>query len=104
MARARGLDVIATEECARKGRTDEEQLEFAAEQGRVLITRNRGDFERATERFQALGRPHAGVLIVPPSIAGNNYAGLVRAIEAFEQLCVGVLPPYMLSYLDPVRR
>jgi hypothetical protein len=104
LARLYGLDVLATEECGRKGTTDEQQLQFAAEQGRILITRNRGDFEDMTVRFEAEGRLHAGVLVVPPSIIGNDYAGLVRAVESFEQLYGGVLPPFTVTYLVPVRR
>ncbi len=45
--------------------TDEEQLEFAAREGRVLVTANQGHFARLHWECVAAGRTHAGIVIVP---------------------------------------
>ncbi len=45
--------------------TDEEQLEFAAREGRVLVTANKGDYTRLHWEWVAAERAHAGIVIVP---------------------------------------
>lgn len=51
LLRARGLDVITVPEQKTLGKTDAEQLEFAAAVQRCLITHNRVDFERLHLQF-----------------------------------------------------
>ena len=41
IAREQGLDVLSTHESGRNGLDDEEQLRFAAQEGRILVTCNR---------------------------------------------------------------
>lgn len=43
IARGLGLDVLSIHEIDRRGLPDEEQLRFAASQGRIFLTRNRDD-------------------------------------------------------------
>lgn len=104
ICRARGLDVVATEERGRKGASDASQLELAASEGRVLVTRNRGDFERLTRQFMGAGLPHGGVLVVPRSLSQNNLAGLAEAILMYDREHPEGMPPYAIDYLVPVRR
>ena len=42
---ARGFVVHTTVGAGRRGTTDEQQLEYAADQGLTLLTQNRADFE-----------------------------------------------------------
>jgi predicted nuclease of predicted toxin-antitoxin system len=42
--RLRGFDAISTHELDRQGRSDEEQLLYAAAKGRVIFTYNTADF------------------------------------------------------------
>jgi predicted nuclease of predicted toxin-antitoxin system len=65
IARARGIDIITSRESGFNGRPDDEQLLFAARQGRCFVTENFGDFVQLTHEFQAAGHPHAGVALVP---------------------------------------
>ncbi|MCA9792460.1 MAG: DUF5615 family PIN-like protein [Candidatus Eremiobacteraeota bacterium] len=41
IAREQPLDVLSTHESGRNGLDDEEQLRFAAQEGRILVTCNR---------------------------------------------------------------
>jgi hypothetical protein len=71
----RGHDVLVTARIGRRSAGDEEQLAFAADLGRVLVTYNRGDFlilQRAWRHWADVWavqpRPeHAGILCVPQS-------------------------------------
>lgn len=59
----RGFDVVSVIDLGRAGLTDEEQLIFATEQGRAILTYNIADFARLARSWQAMGRPHAGILV-----------------------------------------
>ena len=61
--RARGIDVTTALDAGMIGRTDEEHLEYAAAQGRVLYTCNVGDFYRLHTAFLAQRKSHAGVIL-----------------------------------------
>ena len=82
-----------------KARSDEEQLAFAAAEGRCFVTRDGDDFLDLTyERLNA-GKPHAGVLIVPVSLAGDDFAGVARAIARYEREHPEGMPAYMVDYV-----
>ena len=63
--RARGVDVLSASEADMLGRTDEEHLAYAAAQGRVICTFNRGHFYRLHTRYLTEGKSHAGVIRAP---------------------------------------
>jgi len=81
IARGQGLDVVSVHEIDRRQRSDEEQLRFSAEEGRVFLTRNRDDFIRLTVAWFQAGEPHAGVLIVPWSLPNRKPERIVRALR-----------------------
>jgi len=51
MLRARGFEVLTTQEGGAIGSTDEAQLALAVSLGRTLLTHNRVDFERLVQRY-----------------------------------------------------
>jgi predicted nuclease of predicted toxin-antitoxin system len=62
---AEGHDVLAIAAVpAYAGLPDEQVLELAAAEERVLITRNAKDFDRITRAWASRERRHAGVLLV----------------------------------------
>jgi hypothetical protein len=61
--RHRGWDVTSSRERNLLESSDEEQLLWAAEQGRVLYTYNASDFCRLHAQFLRQGRGHAGIII-----------------------------------------
>jgi predicted nuclease of predicted toxin-antitoxin system len=62
--RARGVDVITALDAGIVERSDEEHLDYATEQGRVLCTFNVGDFYRLHSDYLAQGKSHAGIILM----------------------------------------
>ncbi len=94
-----GLDAVSVEELGRKGRSDEEQLAFAAAEGRCIVTRDRDDFINLTYESLSTNLPHAGVLLVPASILGEDFAGIAAAIARYDREHPDGMPPYMVDYV-----
>jgi len=61
--RANGWDAFSAVEAGRAARSDEEQLDHAAAEGRVLVTFNVGDFARLHHERLASGGAHAGIVV-----------------------------------------
>ncbi len=83
--RQRGTDVVSVHEVGRANSriSDEDQLAFAAEQGRVLVTYNRGDYQALDALWRVQGRTHAGILwCAERSIPRRAIGQLIRALEA----------------------
>ena len=63
--RARGVDVTTANDAGIAGATDEEQLEFARSDGRVLISFNVSDFLAIHTQYLSQGKTHAGIILAP---------------------------------------
>ena len=62
---AEGHDVLAIAAVpAYAGMPDEQVLELAAAEARVLVTRNAKDFDRITRAWASRSQRHAGVLLI----------------------------------------
>lgn len=79
------VDVVSVIELRRRGRTDREQLELAAEQGRVLVTRNRADYLHWTREFYHAGRPHHGVLFIGDGLPNDQPETIARTLRRWAQ-------------------
>jgi predicted nuclease of predicted toxin-antitoxin system len=62
--RARGMDVITALDAEMVERRDEEHLDYATEQGRVLCSFNVADYCRLHSSYLAQGKPHAGIILM----------------------------------------
>ena len=83
--RARGVDALSVHEIGRGGQgiDDDEQLAYAAEQGRVLVTYNRRDFQPIDAKWREEGRQHAGILwCLERTIRRRAVGDLIRALVA----------------------
>jgi hypothetical protein len=60
---ARGVDVITALGAGMINRSDEEHLDFANSQARVLCTFNVGDFMRLHKAYLAQGKHHTGIIL-----------------------------------------
>lgn len=72
--RGRGYDVVSAHEVGMRGKRDEEQLEYAISQGRVLMTFNAKHFAPLAEKYFRAGREHYGVIATKTL----DLAGLIR--------------------------
>jgi uncharacterized protein with PIN domain len=80
MLRARGFPVTTARDAGHLGRSDEHQLQVAADVDRVLLTHNRADFERLHGRWIESGRRHAGIIIARRRLAGELTVRLGRLL------------------------
>lgn len=84
---ARGFDVVTTRDAGHLGRSDADQLVFAADAGRLLLSHNRADFERLHRQWSELGRSHAGIVIArrrSPSELAARVGRLLSRLTAEE--------------------
>lgn len=78
--RERSHDVrAADEERALDGWDDEQLLELASSEERIMVTFNVRDFPRIVGEWAAAGRHHAGCLII---VRLDEFGTIIRTIEA----------------------
>ena len=77
----RGYDAIHVYDVDREGLGDEDQLAYAAEQGRALLTFNARDFGPLAVGWFFAGKTHAGIIISDQLAFGE----LLRRIERLLQ-------------------
>jgi len=61
--RARGVDVLTALEAGMIERSDEEHLDFATREGRILYSFNIKDFYRLHQEYLARGKSHSGIIL-----------------------------------------
>ena len=78
-----GYDALTVREAGRRGRSDEEQLDYAASTGRALLSHNIADFARLHERWLAQGREHWGILLTEEIDFRNLLRRILRALDRY---------------------
>ena len=63
--RDRGIDAISVHELGRTGLSDQEQLVFAVQEGRALLTHNIADFVSLALDYYQQQRTHLGIVVAP---------------------------------------
>lgn len=77
---ARGHDVLSLASDAALGALDDPQvLELAAEQGRVLVTRNARDFAPLLRQWAEADRHHAGCILIW-TLAHHQFGPIIRGV------------------------
>ena len=97
--RKRGMDAVSVHETGMLGASDEEQLTFAATEGRAMVTRNRDDFMTLTVQFFEALKPHKGLIIVPHTIPGSEFSRLAAQLVKFSKDFPQGLQPYTIEFL-----
>lgn len=77
--RMRGVDAISAQEAGLRSVNDEDLLEGAARQGRVLVTHNVADFVKLAREWAGVHRNHAGILVGRQM----GFKGLLRRVSKF---------------------
>lgn len=109
VARNLGLDVVSIYEIGRDNLEDPAQLELAAVDRRILVTRDRDDFLFLEHESCERDRAHAGILIVSKSVISTRpeplaYALLDWAERMTEALQGRPLGPYYLDFVSAPKR
>ena len=100
LLRAKGVDAVSAHEREKTGASDEEQLLTAANEGRVMVTRNRNDFIALTVRFFQDLNPHHGLIIVSHSIPGSDFNLLANRLLSCEKKHPKDLEPYTIEFVS----
>lgn len=81
--RKRGFDVIHTQEVGRSGRriSDVDQLEFAASQGRAIVTFNLVEFKHLAIQWLRAGKEHWGIIVSPQRSFRETLRRLTKLLE-----------------------
>jgi predicted nuclease of predicted toxin-antitoxin system len=82
LIRQRDFGAISACEAGLVGVPDEQQLIYAAEHGRVLLTFNQRDFVLLARQWAAEGRPHAGILL-SDQFSRQQFGELLRRVLRF---------------------
>ncbi len=87
--RARGADVLTVPEAGLLGASDEEHLERARDEGRVLFTQ-----DDVFLRLHAAGTKHAGIVYAPQ---GTSIGDIIRGLMLTHQI---LDPPEMENHVE----
>ena len=79
------MDAVHAAETGLAAAEDLELLLAAAEDGRVVVTRNYGDFAPLVRTLAAKGRSFPGVLFLSPAIRPSDLSAHVRALRAWSE-------------------
>ena len=97
--RKKGMDATSAHETGLVEAADEEQLAFAAVEGRAMVTRNRDDFITLTVQFFEDLKPHEGLIIVPHTMPAYGYGRLANLLEKFAKDHPNGMEPYTIEFL-----
>ena len=87
LIRARGFAVVTTQEAGQLRNSDAEQLAYAVNQHKALLTHNRVDFETLAQTYLTTGQTHDGILIAvrrPPRDIARRLLRILNAVTAEE--------------------
>ena len=79
--RARGYDVVSAFEKGRRYLDDEPQLEYAASEGRAILTHNQRHFEPLHRKWLSEGRDHAGIILSVQIPIGELLKRMLRLLD-----------------------
>jgi Domain of unknown function (DUF5615) len=82
--RRAGIDAISTPESRRLSESDESQLEWAAGEGRVLVTFNVAHFAEMHASWLRAGRHHAGIVVSSQRSVGDLLRRLLNLAGALD--------------------
>ena len=80
--RARGVDVLTAQEAEQMGASDDEQLVFAAAQGRTIFTFNTRDFAALHTEYLSRQQTHAGIIVSDQIQVGLIVKRLLKLLDA----------------------
>lgn len=97
--RKKGLDAVSAHETGMIEASDEQQLSFAADEKRAMVTRNRDDFITLTVQFFEALKQHKGLIIVPHTIPGSEFSKLADLLVKFSKEYPNGLETYTIAFL-----
>lgn len=93
--RSRGLDVTTAFEDDMVDREDDEHLDHATQQGRVLFSFNRGDFYDLHTAYLVQGKAHAGIIL-----ANQQHYSVGELMRRILRLAAAKSPEQMRNQIE----
>jgi predicted nuclease of predicted toxin-antitoxin system len=81
--RRRGYDVVHVQELDRKGKSDPEQLKYAVENGRCLMSFNVKDFVILHNEYVRNEQEHFGIIVSKQLPIGETLRKILRILQRF---------------------
>ena len=100
LLRRQGFDAVSAHEVGKLRIPDRDQLAFAAQEGRCLVTRDARHFMLLSQEAVRHRAPHAGMILCPPSIHGSEFRMIADALIRVAERYAGGLGNYDVIYLD----
>lgn len=60
-----GFDAVSVQEVSRRGLSDEEQLSYASDQARTILTHNTAHYAHLNKTWLIEGKSHCGIIVAP---------------------------------------
>ncbi|MBM3239471.1 hypothetical protein FJZ31_24525 [Candidatus Poribacteria bacterium] len=79
--RRRGFDALSATEAGNLGIPDEEQLNFAIQHRRAILSFNRRDFCRMHTEYLTSGQQHCGIIVSPQFPIGEVVKRCLRLLS-----------------------
>lgn len=76
----RGYDVVHAQDLKRKGKSDSEQLAFAVQEERCLVTFNVRDFVHLHNQYAGENREHWGIIVSRQMPIGETLRRLLKKV------------------------
>lgn len=83
MLRAQGFDVVTTHDQRREGASDPEQLAYAVQQRRCLVTHNRDDFVSLHTQYIDQNREHLGIIVAIQPRPGDIAERIAHLLDTY---------------------
>jgi predicted nuclease of predicted toxin-antitoxin system len=97
--REAGVDAVSAIEAGNVQLSDREQLQYAAAEGRVLVSRNVRHFIVLAKDAIARQEPHSGIVLCSSSLRGFEIARIVTALRGVVQQHSAGPGPFDVLYL-----
>jgi predicted nuclease of predicted toxin-antitoxin system len=99
-ARRLGLDVTDWQEAGMENASDEEQLAYATEQRRAIVSCDVEDFVDLARRWTEEERRHAGIVCVTRQISADDSGAVARALLRLNDAHAGTSSEDALLWLS----
>ena len=93
------MDAVSAHETDMLEASDEEQLSFAAVEGRAMVSRNKNDYITLTVQFFEDLKPHKGLIIVPHTIPGSEFSKLATLLKKYSTNHPQGMEPYTIEFI-----
>lgn len=96
------IDVVSAHEARRDGLSDDEHLQFASAEGRVIYTANVGECTRLNRNWLQVGLHHAGIIVLTDQLlpVGRHIQALRKLVATLSAEAMADRVEFLSNWLD----